>query len=384
MPPQQEIYNAIPKSEVPMPSMVDEETKNALESQKQGALLGAIMQGASSIASGIAGVKSDPSYGSQAVALGNLPLEQLKTKRDEEKRFLTLNYEKERNDVNSKSSQIARDAMKGFLNKIGYKTLADQIGNNLSARQIEDRFGSVNVNNLLSQYENAQARKEAMAVKAEQTQLLREDKLAQQENKKLIALKDDLDPNKARAGNLAKSQSMLNSSDRIDALFKQFPDYNIPKAQTVELATTIAALVSGGNPQSQHQINLLTPQSLRGNAQATAAWLTNKPLGQGQQQFMKLMHETALRERDVAATQVKKAQVQRLAAHQQIKQQNPEAYEQVLRAYDIDPNAIKDGKYLPSEPSNDRIEKGINAFMNKYPNLTRDEAVSILKKAGKM
>lgn len=161
------------------------------------------------------------------------------------------------------------------------------------------------------------------------------------------SIRDDLDPNKARGGNLAKSQAMINSADRVDALFQQFPDYNIPKGQSVELAAAIAGLVNGGSAQSQHQIDSMTPSSMKGDAQALAGWITNDPTGLDQKQFMKMMHETALRERDVAAAQVKQAQIQRLAAHKTLATSDPETYAAMLSSYGIDPEEIVAGKYAP-------------------------------------
>lgn len=186
-----------------------------------------------------------------------------------------------------------------------------------------------------------------LGLKHQDIQIKRDQVMADKNEKRLIALKDDLDPNKARGGNLAKSQAMINSADRVDGLFKQFPDYNIPKAQTVELATAVASLISGGSPQSQHQIDMMVPSSMRGNAQDIASWITNNPQGRDQVEFMKMMHETATRERQIAENQVKSAQIQRLSAHKNLEKSDPEGYRSVLQSYGIDPSEIKNGRYSP-------------------------------------
>lgn len=152
------------------------------------------------------------------------------------------------------------------------------------------------------------------------------------------ALRDSLDPNKARGGNLAKSQAMLNSAERIDALFKQFPDYNVPKGQTSELTAAVAGLVNGGSAQSQHQIDSITPQSLRGDAAGIASWLTNNPNGLEQRSFMKMMHDTSKREAAVAAGQVSKAQKARLSSFNDFKRKNPEQYKAIVNGYGLDEN----------------------------------------------
>lgn len=176
---------------------------------------------------------------------------------------------------------------------------------------------------------------------------------ARETNKEVKALKDDLDPNKARGGNLAKSQAMINSADRVQTLFSQFPDGNIPAAQTHELASAVASLVSGGSsPQSQQQINSIVPSSARGNAEAMISWLTNEPRGQQQQKFMQLLQHTAEREKALAQRQVKIAQIQRLSAYENLKQKNPKIYNGILSAYGISPDEIDEsGRYreLPQQ-----------------------------------
>lgn len=198
-------------------------------------------------------------------------------------------------------------------------------------------------------------------------------------------LSEDLDPNKARAGNLAKSQAMVNSADRVDALFRQFPDYNIPKAQTMELATSIAALVSGGTPQSQHQIDALVANSGVGSLQDFASWITNNPHGRQQIEAMKLMHDTALRERGVAQDQVKSAQIQRLAAHSGFASRNPQSYQSILNSYGIDQSQIKDGRYAKQPENHNAItdeDKQMIAWAKLPANANDPTAQGILKSHG--
>ncbi len=152
-----------------------------------------------------------------------------------------------------------------------------------------------------------------------------------------------LDPNQARGGNLAKSQGMVNAADRVEALFKQFPDGNMPKTQSVEAGTAIASLISGGSPQSQQQIHDIVPGSASGSAADIASWWSNNPTGREQQEFMKILHETSKRERAVASRQVLEAQRARLTGLEDYKSQDPDHYYRALDGYHItehdDPNA---------------------------------------------
>jgi hypothetical protein len=169
-----------------------------------------------------------------------------------------------------------------------------------------------------------------------------------QTDKMAKAMRDSLDPNLGRAGNMGKNQARVDAADRVDALFKQFPDYNIPKGQTTELTSAIAGLINGGSAQSQHQIDAMTPSSMKGDVNAIAAWLTNEPRGQGQQEYMKLMHETAVREREIAQNQVKSAQIQRLSSHKRLREIDPATYNDILSSYGIDPKEIDEkGRFKP-------------------------------------
>ncbi len=134
---------------------------------------------------------------------------------------------------------------------------------------------------------------------------------------------DALNPNKARGGNLAKTQAMINSTDRIDALFKQFPDGNIPKTQSVELGTAVAGLISGGSPQSQQQIHDIVPSSVLGNVADLGSWYTGNPTGREQQEFMRLLQDTSGRERDVAVRQKLEAQRAVLPAFEHLRSGHP-------------------------------------------------------------
>ncbi len=146
---------------------------------------------------------------------------------------------------------------------------------------------------------------------------------------------DALDPNKARGGNLAATQKLINSTDRIHGIFEQFPDGNIPAAQTTELATAVAGLISGGSPQSQHQINEIVPQSAAGDVSKMIGWLTSNPKGLEQQAFIKTLKESSERERAIAIRQKSEAQRSRLPAFEHLKSSDPDHYNRMLKAYGV-------------------------------------------------
>lgn len=175
-------------------------------------------------------------------------------------------------------------------------------------------------------------------------------------NERFTAFGKYIDANASRAGNFGKMAAMDQASQRIDKLFGQFPDYNVPKSQTAELATATAGMISGGSPQSQHQIDLLIPSSLRGDSNAIAAWVTNKPRGQQQQAFMKLMHETAKREGDLARDQMAKVITGRIGEFSDLNEKDRNRYLEILENKGINPNTItKSGRYNPEEARHEVI-----------------------------
>lgn len=168
-------------------------------------------------------------------------------------------------------------------------------------------------------------------------------------NKLAQDFKDDLDPNKSRGGNLAKNQTVVDSADRLKAMFQQFPDFNIPKAQQTEVISAFGSLLNGGSAPFVSQLHELVPRSIQGDANATMSWVLNKPQGAEQQKFMRLLSDSIDRERAVADSKVKMAQVQRMSSHALFRQRNPDLADSIARGYGINPENIKDGKYIPPD-----------------------------------
>jgi len=165
-----------------------------------------------------------------------------------------------------------------------------------------------------------------------------------------VDLQGKLDSSGARAGNFGKAGNMIMAADRIKAILDQYPDGNIPKAQTEELATAQAALVGGGSVQSQNQLNAIVPQSIWGDANAFTGWLTNNPKGLGQQEFIKNLADSAKRERDTAQAQVDAIKAQRLGAYNDFANRNPKKFSQIIKAAGMDPKQydFDTGEYTPA------------------------------------
>jgi hypothetical protein len=160
---------------------------------------------------------------------------------------------------------------------------------------------------------------------------------SKQVDKMVTALKDDLDPNKARGGNFAANQKRVDNADRVQALLEQV--HSDPDArQMEELAISTQALLSSSGTPAANQVKELIPHTAWGNAKKLQEWLTNDPTGTGQQAFVQRLADTVAREKQVALDQVQKAQKQRLSAHGALKRLDPDSYNSVLRSYGVDDN----------------------------------------------
>jgi hypothetical protein len=344
-------------SENPLQAFMDAKkgfTNNTVENLKKvqdeanhEKLLADLQKGAALFGSGALGLQ----HNSAAPDVSNINALMDSRKKDADSKVTQFQdlADKEKDDPNSTYSLGMQAFSKPLLEKLGVN-----MPDNLSAAQMEkvspllvkmyDARQTDDTNQLKIQEMNETRRVHDQMLSGERAdkndikQQLIIDKLTKN-------LKDDLDPNKARGGNFAKSQAVVNNADRLEGLFNQFPDNNIPKAQTTELATAVAAMISGGSPQSQHQIDMMVPDTMKGHASDIASWITGNPKGREQQKFMDMLHDTAKREKTIAINQVKNAQIQRLAAHQQLKTLAPDIYNSNLQAYDIDPNSIVNGRY---------------------------------------
>lgn len=368
-----------------------------------------MLKGSERAGAGFARTKSDPNFVDEMKGLVNRPVEDVLTQRkvasdtvDLDIKKFNYAFSKDKDDPASPSSNFYRDTMKEFSQQSGINL---KIPDNLSAAEMEKIYP--NIINIVNAKEARDAKLIAMKAAGE---VKLNDKMA----KRAQLMTEATDPAKARAGVLSKVESMINSADRIDRLFTQFPNYNIPAAQTEELAAATAGLISGGNPQSQAQINGLIPHSMVGNANKIASWVTNDPKGMQQMKFMKLMHETALRERQVAETQRDGYYAQRIASFQDLRKADQPTWETKVRAAGMDPeqfdeqglyipmknekgilkratllnNRDADAPHVPGETKASGLSKeqeaGVSSFMKANKITNKDEAIQILKKAGKL
>lgn len=189
--------------------------------------------------------------------------------------------------------------------------------------------------------ENRLARQSTEKARNEDRKLSRDlsmqSKSENQINKWMTALKDDLDPNKARAGNMAFNQKKVDQAERLEGLMKDKSGNisNLDSRQIEELAIGLNSMLSNSSSSAVSQVEALVPKTIMGNSSKLREWLTNNPTGTNQTEFVRRMAETVEREKDIASNQVKKAQRQRLSAHSKFRDTAPDEYNQIINAYGL-------------------------------------------------
>ncbi len=182
------------------------------------------------------------------------------------------------------------------------------------------------------------------------------------------AMGEDLDPNRARSGEMGKNQGRVNAADRINTLLQQFPDGNIPQIQTRELASSVASLLSNGSQIAIQQINELVPHTMAGSATKISEWVTDNPTGMQQQKFIKMYADTANREKATAQKQITQGQFKKAySTHHKLKEMSPDDfYQNLSTATGLDPEEIQKMEAQPgfkgqfTAPTNDQSKTPSN------------------------
>jgi hypothetical protein len=269
------------------------------------------------------------------------------------------------NNLGAAATQIARGADKPIENNALYERMAKQ-GDQLLQGTEQDKERRAKVMSAIEQRKSreqvAADNRDSREFMSEQNRLGRLDqykmhaqdiaarnkdkfdaKTEAQVNKWTSQMKDDLDPNKARGGNLASNQKRVDNAQRIEALLSQVHNNPDPR-QMEELAISSQALLSSSGTPAAEQVKALIPHTAMSSANAFREWLTNNPTGTGQQEFVKRMAETVEREKDLANQQVQKAQRQRLSAYGRFKDADPETYNAILNSYGLGEGEEKEEK----------------------------------------
>ena len=148
---------------------------------------------------------------------------------------------------------------------------------------------------------------QAMLMDRQEKKMLAADEASQM--KDLTKVQDKVNVALAsRSGPLGQVQKTLQRAQSLETVFRTADAKGglsqIDKTQAEEIATTVASIISGGNPQSTEQIRNLTPQSYQGDLNAWVGKLKNEPKGLEQQKFFERLRNVANREGDLAKAQI--------------------------------------------------------------------------------
>lgn len=151
-------------------------------------------------------------------------------------------------------------------------------------------------------------------------------------------LKDDIDPDRNRAGNFGKISQRYLQAQNLNTLARESNGniLNLAPQFQAELAEGMANMITSGTGSSEARVKALVPQSMVGDTQKLKGWLFNEPLGANQQAFTKLMLESIDREANQAQKQMSDIMKRRLSAHSELKKTDPEGYQAILQSYGFD------------------------------------------------
>lgn len=213
------------------------------------------------------------------------------------------------------------------------------------------------------------------------------EKQVQYNQKRLTALGDALDPSKQRQGAFGVSKQVYDRAERLQSLASAYPDGNLDSRGMEELAIGLNAMLSGSNTGAQAQVASLVPKSAMGDAQKFKEWFLNAPQGTAQKAFVQRMMGSVDREKQTAADQIKRTQLQRVSRYADLEKSSPDEFYNTLQSSGLDPEEYKawvkngrkpiDAVQKPttfSEPGS--FEPDVMAYAQKHK-ITPEQAAAI-------
>ena len=148
-----------------------------------------------------------------------------------------------------------------------------------------------------------------------------------------------------RSGNFGKTTQTINAGKQALALYDQTGGNPSPQ-QMFELAKSVDALVSGGSGTTVNGTSHLVPESAMGDASKFANWLTNTPGGAGQQEFAKQLHETILREMQVAQDRKNEVTSRVVSANYGLRSADKDRFDTIVLSQGLNPDDFDEkGRY---------------------------------------
>lgn len=223
--------------------------------------------------------------------------------------------DKAKGDPNSDISKVSRAAVVGSLNKIGRKDLANSITPSMSSKQIEDVFGQNNLQNMVTQFDAQQNRKELATIKAGEKAEASKVKADASDTKRLDQANQKITASLASSrSSFGKMANINRSAEAIEALVKQQPLGQMDNRQIQELARSLDAMLSSGAATISGTSHLI-PSNMSGDASKIQEYISGRPMGAGQAAFVKKMLDTVVREKQLARKQMKEESAKILSSY---------------------------------------------------------------------
>lgn len=203
---------------------------------------------------------------------------------------------------NQKTEGVVQD-LKNSLNPASDKSQTAREFARKSGHPVSDSASYADIEKILPMYQKQDL---AHAVK-QANEIKRNEQQAQKIDKEYIEAGKALAFTKAAGAANQAVKSKLFAANRLDQLLEQYPDGNLPKIPTRELATGVAAMLSAGSGSQTavSAINEIEPHSVVGNINDAISWLTNNPTGRGQQKFIEQFATTIRNEKKTAENQLR-------------------------------------------------------------------------------
>ncbi len=175
-----------------------------------------------------------------------------------------------------------------------------------------------------------------------------------------------------------KSANVIRSAEAAEALIDQVPNGDLDNRQIKELARSVDSMLSNGAATITGSGGLI-PSTASGDAAKIEEYISGLPKGAGQQAFVKRLQDTIRREKQIAGKQINGTQNKVLSAYSHLKKKAPERYDDMMKAYGIQPMIPDKGQKPASVQEHPQDSQAVQ-WAKSNPNDPR--AVAILKANG--
>lgn len=220
--------------------------------------------------------------------------------------------------------------------------------------------------------ENREARLQQAQIQREAIAATKEERTDEKANKDFTKMSEKLTSEIASSRSaFGKGANLIRSAEAIETLAKGIDPKDIDSRQITEIARNLDAMLSQGAATISGTKKLI-PSSYTGDLAKIAEYITSRPKGAGQQEFVKRMLETVAREKELAKQQIVDTQKKILSGYEHLKTKYPERYGRVLEEHGIPAEGVKAKETSIKDP---KVQKYANEhFAGDY-----DKALAFLQ-----